>query len=225
MTGRCVLLLLLLALVAGSRGGRTPRPPRPCHRGTARTTTDTVVALATAVIDSSPAAASAAAATPAAAATLASQGAGAASTHPHREKHRGDVSWEGVDAYLMAKGRIVEAPVTYFLTTGLAPVNHVRWRNATTAAAAGGQWQQPHQRSERSCLGCLSGGVSGGRSIGLLRVAGGRQRRRWSQHSELIECPRLDSLLYSLLGGLLNGGESGGRSTGPLRVAGGQARW
>ena len=203
MTGRCVLLLLLLALVAGSRGGRTPRPPR--------TTTDTVVALATAVTDS-PAAVSYAAATPAAAATLASQGAGAASTHPHREKHRGDVCLKGVDAYLMAKGRIFEAPVTYFLTTGLAPVNHVRWRNATTAAAAGGQWQQPHQRSERSCLGCLSGGVSGGRSIGLLRVAGGRQRRRWSQRSELIECPRLDSLLYSLLGGLLNGGESGGRA-------------
>ena len=210
MTGCGAPLLLLLALVAGSRGGRTPRPPRPCHRGTARTTTDTVVALATAVTDS-PAAVSYAAATPAAAATLASQGAGAASTHPHREKHRGDVSWEGVDAYLMAKGRIVEAPVTYFLTTGLAPVNHVRWRNATTAAAAGGQWQQPHQRSERSCLGYLYGGVPGGRSIGFLRVAGERQRRRWSRRSELTECP-LDSLLYSLLGGLLNGGESGGRA-------------
>ena len=204
MTGCGAPLLLLLALlVAGSRGGRTPRPPR--------TTTDTVVALATAVTDS-PAAVSYAAATPAAAATLASQGAGKTSTHPHREKHRGDVCLKDADAYSMAEGRIVDAPVTYFLTTGLAPVNHVRWRNATTAAAAGGQWQQPHQRSERSCLGCLSGGVSGGRSIGLLRVAGGRQRRRWSQRSELIECPRLDSLLYSLLGGLLNGGESGGRA-------------
>ena len=124
----------------------------------------------------------------------------------------------------MAKGRIVEAPVTYFLTTGLAPVNHVRWRNATTAAAAGGQWQQPHQRSERSCLGYLYGGVPGGRSIGFLRVAGERQRRRWSRRSELTECP-LDSLLYSLLGGLLNGGESGGRSIGSPRVASGRARW
>ena len=83
---------------------------------------------------------------------------------------------------------------------------------------------QKNQRSERSCLGCLYGGVSGGRSIGFLRVAGERQRRRRSRRSELTECP-LDSLLYSLLGGLLNGGESGGRSTGPLRVAGGQARW
>ena len=38
------------------------------------------------------------------------------------------------------------------------------------------------------------------------------------------ECPCLDSLHYSLLGGLL-GGESGGRSIGSPRVAGGQARW
>ena len=224
MTGRGAVLLLLLALVAGSRGGRTPRPPRPCHRGTARTTTDTVVALATAVIDGSPAAASAAAATPAAAATLASQGAGAASTHPHREKHRGVVSKRGADAYSMAEGRIVgEASVIYFLTTGHRRVNHVRRRNATTAAA-GWRWQEPHKRSERPCLGCLSGGVPGGRSIGFLRVAGGRQRRRWLQRSELIVCPCLDSLHYSLLGGLL-GGESGGRSIGSLRVAGGQARW
>ena len=161
----CGVLLLLLALAAGAGGGGAPRPPT--------------------LIDGSHInAASAAAATPAAAATLASQGAGAASTHPHREKHRGVVSREGADAYMAEERTADEASVTYFLSTGHRR-DHVYWRNATTAAAAG--W-------------------------------------RWSQRSELIECPCLDSLHYSLLGGLL-GGESGGRSIGSPRAAGGQARW
>ena len=164
----CGVLLLLLALAAGAGGGGAPRPPRPCHHGTALTT----------LIDGSHInAASAAAATPAAAATLASQGAGAASTHPHREKHRGVVSSKGADAYMAEERTADEASVTYFLSTGHRR-DHVYWRNATTAAAAG--W-------------------------------------RWSQRSELIECPCLDSLHYSLLGGLL-GGVSGGRSRLALRA-------
>ena len=115
---------------------------------------------------------------------------------------------------------------TYYFQEGYAKVHKVPYRSGACQQRQQQQQQQqqPHQRSERSCLGYLYGGVPGGRSIGFLRVAGERQRRRWSRRSELTECP-LDSLLYSLLGGLLNGGESGGRSIGSPRVASDRALW
>ena len=100
------------------------------------------------------------------------------------------------------------ATIHYYSGIEPPPVIHARRGNAATAAAAGWQWQQPHQRSERPCRDCLSGGVSGGLSTSSLRVAGGRQRQLWSQRSEPTECPCLDSLF---------GGESGGRAIGSTR--------
>ena len=206
----CGVLLLLLALAARAEEGGAPRPPRPC---TAPTTTHC-----------SPDAAFAAAAAPAA----------AASTPPH-----GDTASLAPLPELMGSEDVLmglsplwpndapETPMcpTYYLQAGYAKVHKVLYRSkACRQRQQQQQQQQPHQRSERSCLGCLYGGVSGGRLIGFLRVAGERQRRRRSRRSELTECP-LDSLLYSLLGGLLNGGESGGRSIGSPRVASDRALW
>ena len=149
-----------------------------------------------------------AAATFAAAATTADQGVDRTPTRA-RSTLRDDESLESADTFtFMPVQHTAGVPVNYYSRTGLAPVIHAERGDAATAAAAGWQWQQPHQRSERPCRDCLSGGVSGGLSTSSLRVAGGRQRQLWSQRSEPTECPCLDSLF---------GGESGGRAIGSTR--------
>ena len=126
-----------------------------------------------------------------------------------RSTLRDDESLESKDTFtFMPVQHTAGATIHYYSGIEPPPVIHARRGNAATAAAAGWQWQQPHQRSERPCRDCLSGGVSGGLSTSSLRVAGGRQRQLWSQRSEPTECPCLDSLF---------GGESGGRAIGSTR--------